>query len=235
MHRRSVWEKSLSCTRWCISAPCHAPDGAKCTAGQMAFLETNAPSCPFRRTGAFPGITSVQPMHQMVQNAPQVNMGKEPSMHHLVRFCTIDAPFGARRTAGQRAFLAIYAPFGAFWCMRASDLGFYDGADLHQMVRPCTKTARLSDKSFRRSGFSACRKSQFRQLRCRTALTCKGSGALARTGTGMLRRPVLHCGKSRERDHPSLARFSMVLNRPARFAARAAFARRRRESTIRTA
>ena len=172
MHRRSVWEKSLSCTRWCISAPCHAPDGAKCTAGQMAFLETNAPSCPFRRTGAFPGITSVQPMHQMVQNAPQFNMGKEPSMHHLVRFCTIDAPFGARRTAGQRAFLAIYAPFGAFWCMRASDLGFYDGADLHQMVRPCTKTARLSDKSFRRSGFSACRKSQFRQLRCRTALTC---------------------------------------------------------------
>lgn len=101
----------------------------------------------------------------------------------------------------------------------------------HTSMHRCIFRTRLCNKGFRRSGFSACRKSQFRQLRCCTALTCKGSGALARTGTGMLRRPVLHCGKSRERDHPSLARFSMVLNRPARFAARAAFARRRREST----
>lgn len=153
-----------------------APNGAKCTAGQSGKRASHAPD----------GAYLHHAMHQMVQNAPQVRWRFLKPMHQAVRFgarvhfpalprfsrCTIDAPFGARRTAGQRAFLAIYAPFGAFWCMRASDLGFYDGADLHQMVRPCTKTARLSDKSFRRSGFSACRKSQFRQLRCRTALTC---------------------------------------------------------------
>ena len=34
-------------------------------------------------------ITTVLPMHQMVQNAPQVSLGKEPLMHQMVHICTM--------------------------------------------------------------------------------------------------------------------------------------------------
>lgn len=94
-HRRSARGKGVPCTRWCRYAPRHAPDGAKRTAGQRAFPEANAPSGPFRRMGAFRSITTVPPTHHLVRNAPQVNAGKEPSVHHLMRFRTIDAPSGA--------------------------------------------------------------------------------------------------------------------------------------------
>lgn len=57
----------------------------------------------------------------------------------------------------------------------------------HTSMHRCILSARLCNKSFRRSGFSACRKSQFRQLRCCTALTCKGSGAWNGWEAGWLR------------------------------------------------
>lgn len=86
----------------------------------------------------------------------------------------------------------------------------------HTSMHRCIFRTRLCNKGFRRSGFSACRKSQFRQLRCCTALTCKDSGALDGRG----RRVFFHGvggGTPRERSARRWAAFSApVYTRPRR-------------------
>ena len=88
---------------------------------------------------------------------------------------------------------------------------------LHTSMHGCIFRTRLCNKSFRRSGFSACRKSQFRQLRCCTALTCKDSGEWSVRGRGCCVGRFCTVGNRESETPPSLARFSMVLNRQAAF------------------
>ena len=69
-----------------------------------------------------------------------------------------------------------FAYLYAYTLTQRSDLGLFRYAYQHICTHIGIFFGLCRTRRFRRSSFSACRKSQFRQLRCRTSLTCKETG-----------------------------------------------------------